>query len=440
MQKHRINKHLRHHPTDKPGTMCPPTQQPSMRRTIAAGASALILTFAVGQAYAGSGVHESSPVPEWNAVAEEILMESGMGPAGAYRAAAIVQTAVLEGAEAVEERYPVDDGEDERSSGAAVAAATAAANRVALSELAPSEEAAVEQAYRAALADLDGDGLEDGVAAGEAAAAAILEQRAGDGFDAPEAYRPATEPGVYVPTPLPAGPQWADRTPCLMETGDAFRPGPPPDLASEAWARDLAEVKALGSTESEERTDDQSEIAEFWETTQPPVYLALLRSAVDGSGHDSVEKARLFAAATQAMDDALIAVMDAKYHHAFWRPITAIRNADRDGNDDTERDAGWTSFIVAPMHPEYPCAHCILAGAVGAVLAADAGEQGLDQLVASSRSGDGERTFGPIEALTQEVELARIVGGIHFRTSSEVGTDMGRRIGLVAAEHHDLGP
>jgi membrane-associated phospholipid phosphatase len=146
-----------------------------------------------------------------------------------------------------------------------------------------------------------------------------------------------------------------------------------------------------------------------------------------------VRNARLYAAVAQAMDDAMIAVFDAKYHYNFWRPATAIRNADADGHPATVRDASWTSFIEAPLHPEYPSAHSILAGAVGAVLRAEVGGAEMPVLATSSPSAHGTtRRWTSVDDFVREVALARIYEGIHFRTSTEVGVAMGERIGAVA--------
>jgi hypothetical protein len=138
-------------------------------------------------------------------------------------------------------------------------------------------------------------------------------------------------------------------------------------------------------------------------------------------------------AVTQAIDDAIIAVFDAKYHYGFWRPITAIRNGDIDGNDATERDASWTPLISTPMHPEYPCAHCIQAGAVCAILQAEIGRSPPPLLSTTSAAANGAvRQWSNVDAFVQEVGNARVWDGVHFRFSTEVGTDMGRKIGALA--------
>src|SRR4029434_7405720 len=172
---------------------------------------------------------------------------------------------------------------------------------------------------------------------------------------------------------IPVVSQWPQRKPWLMTSPAQFRPGPPPALTSAVWARDYNEIKAIGGKNSTRRTDEQTAIARFWEATMPPIYHGVVRSVATMAGREVTQNARLFAAVTQASDDALIAVMDAKYHYNFWRPVTAIRNGDIDGNDATERDPSWAPFIDTPMHPEYPCAHCIVSGTVGTVLQGEIG-------------------------------------------------------------------
>jgi membrane-associated phospholipid phosphatase len=130
----------------------------------------------------------------------------------------------------------------------------------------------------------------------------------------------------------------------------------------------------------------------------------------------------------------MIGVFEAKYHYNFWRPATAIRNGDQDGNDRTERDASWVSFIDAPLHPEYPSAHSILASAVGVVIRADLGGAPTPVLMTTSPTANGEmRRWTSVGAFVREVAVARIYEGIHYRTSTEAGIGMGEKIGELAA-------
>ena len=161
----------------------------------------------------------------------------------------------------------------------------------------------------------------------------------------------------------------------------------------------------------------------------------MARSVAAAPGRDVTANARLLAIAAMAMDDALIAVFDAKYTYNLWRPVTAIRNGDIDGHDATERDPSWTPFIDTPMHPEYPCAHCIVSASLGAVLQAEIGSGPAPALSsASSTAGGAVRTWKSVNEFVQEVAVARIYDGVHNRNSTEVGTAMGKQIGELAVK------
>ncbi len=381
-----------------------------------------------------SSMARADVVADWNVKAGDIVVEARLGPPLANRVLAIVHTAVYEAVNAITMRYPASGLQLGVAPGASAEAAVAAANHAALTKLVPSQQAAIDTAYQAALKIIaDGPAKTAGIAVGEKAAAAILAVRAADGAATVETYRPHTTAGVYVPTVIPAAPQWPQRKPWLMTSPAQFRPGPPPALTSTVWARDYNEIKELGGKNSTRRTAEQTAIARFWEATLPPIYHGLVRSVATMPGREMTQNARLFAAVTQAIDDALIAIFDAKYHYNFWRPVTAIRNGDIDGNDATEREPSWTPFIDTPMHPEYPCAHCIVSGAVGTVLQAEIGPGPMPTLMTTSYTAQGAaRSWMKIDDFMQEVALARIYDGVHYRTSTEVGTAMGRQIGELA--------
>jgi hypothetical protein len=383
---------------------------------------------------AGAPRAQADVVTDSNAKAADIASKSPSTPI-AVRAMAIVQVSVFEAVNAITGHYPPRGAKIHAAPGASVEAAVAAATRTALLELMPAQRAAIDADYQAALGPVpDGPEKADGIAVGEQAAAAILASRADDGMVVPDTYRPYTTAGVYVPTTLPAVPHWGRRRPWVMTSGDQFRPVPPPNLASDTWTRDYNEVKALGAKSSTQRTPEQTAIARFWETTAPTVYWPVARSVATAPGRNVTENARLLAVAGMAMDDALIAVFDAKYTYNFWRPITAIRNGDLDGNDATASDPGWTPFIDTPMHPEYPCAHCVVSGALGAVLEAEIGGGGpAPKLSSTSPTAPGAvRTWTSVSDFAQEVAVARIYDGVHYRNSTEVGTAMGKRIGELA--------
>ncbi|HLA72488.1 MAG TPA: vanadium-dependent haloperoxidase [Steroidobacteraceae bacterium] len=384
-------------------------------------------------------VAAADAIVDWNIKAGEIITAGDLGPPPASRAMAIMHTAAYEAANAIARRYPAPVLKLDAAKGASVEAAIAAASHLTLRQLVPSQQPAVDAAYQEFLARIpDGAAKVAGVEAGVAAATQLLEQRANDGAMTQESYRPFTTAGVYVPTTLPAVPQWPGRNPCWnMTSASQFRPGPPPALGSALWARDYNEIKAVGARQGSTRTAEQTAMARFWEATRPTIYYAVVRVVANMHGRDVLQNTRLFAVATQAADDALIAVFDGKYTYGFWRPITAIRNGDIDGNDATERDPSWRPFIDTPMHPEYPCAHCIVAAAFGEVLRAEIGTGPVPTLTTTSPTADNvARSWTTIDAFVQEVSNARIYDGVHFRNSTEVGAEMGQKIGALAVARH----
>jgi len=400
----------------------------TIRGLISAGISLLVIL-------AGAPGAQADIVTDANAKAADVVSRIPAPPI-TVRAMAIVQVSVFEAVNAVTGRYPPQRAKLAPAPGASVDAAVAAATRTALSKLMPAQQAAIDADYHALLGKVpDGPAKTAGIALGEQAAAAIVALSADDGMVAPDVYRPHAAPGVYVPTVGPAVPHWGKRRPWAMPRGDHFRPGPPPSLTSDTWARDYNEIKAVGGRDSTQRTPEQTAIAKFWEATAPVIYWPVARSVAAMPGRDVTANARLFALAAMAMDDGLIAVFDAKYAYNLWRPVTAIRNGDLDGNNATERDPGWTPFIATPMHPEYPCAHCIVAGALGAVLMAEIGSGPTPTLSsASPTAGGAVRTWASVGDFTKEVAHARIYDGVHYRFSTEVGSAMGKKIGELAVK------
>lgn len=366
---------------------------------------------------------QADVITDWNQRSAQIVADARIGTPPAVRVMALVQTAAYEAVVDAARQQPQ-----------AMDAAVAAAHRVALMQLLPAQRAAIDAAYQASLAALPDDAARaQQVAAGERAAQRVLAQREGDLPRSADSYRPHTTPGQYVPTVFPAMTQWPQRKPWLLARADQFRPGPPPSLASTRWARDYNEIKALGGRDSRERSAEQTEIGRFWDYSLPAVYHGVVRSVALQPDRGVLANARLFATVAQAMDDAMIAVFDAKYSYNLWRPLTAIRNGDADGNDGTDRDAGWLPLIETPMHPEYPCAHCILAATVATVLDAEGRERPLPVLSTSSPTAQGAvRRWNTPDAFMKEVAAARIYGGVHYRNSTEVGLAMGQRIGALA--------
>src|SRR6266567_3606768 len=350
----------------------------------------------VAAALLAGSMAQADVVTDWNITAGDIAVAAKLPPPPAYRVMAMVQSAVYEAVNAITKRYPPDRVTLDAAPGASVEAAVAAANHATLLKLVPSQQAAIDSAYQTALsAIVDGPAKTAGLAVGDKAAAAILALRADDGAAATESYRPHTTAGVYVPTVIPAVPHWPQRKPWVMTSTDQFRPGPPPSLTSDLWARDYNEIKALGAKNSTHRSAEQTDIARFWADIVSLPYFPVVRSVATAPGREPTQNARVLAVAAQAIDDALI---------------------------DT------------PMHPEYPCAHCILSAAVGAVLQAEIGTGPTPTLSTTSLTAPGMvRSWTKIGDFVQEVANARIYDGVHYRTSTEVGTAMGKQIGELAA-------
>jgi hypothetical protein len=239
-----------------------------------------------------------------------------------------------------------------------------------------------------------------------------------------------------VPTIFPVTPGWGSVKPLALKAGNQFRPPPPYALNSAQWANDYNEVKRMGGKTGSKRSAVQTEIALFWQFTGPGTYNPVARQLSAAKGLDDLDKARLYALVAMAGADSIIAVMDAKYTFGFWRPVTAIRNGDIDNNDATERDPSWEPLIPTPMHPEYPCAHCISQSAVATVLEAVLGDTGPTFSLTSPTAPGVTRRYGKLSDVVAEVVNARVYDGVHYRTSGEVGVTMGRQIGIYVVENY----
>jgi hypothetical protein len=319
-------------------------------------------------------------------------------------------------------------------------AAVATAVHDVLVALVPDQTDRLGAALAASLAAIpDGDARQDGVLAGQAAAARTLAGREGDGLDPASLNLPFTPPpeapGVYRLPPgadATQGAGWHLAQPFLLDRADRFRPGPPPALGTDRYRHDLQELQAVGGTISQ-RTEQQSDIA--W-LAPPMQYLPALGALVREPGRSLAWKVRLLAAYATATVDAQIATGDAKFAHLHWRPVTAIRAADTDGDPLTDPDAAWTSYLPTPPNPEYPSAHAVVAGAAERVLAHFTGPRTPAPFTATYARGDSQapvtreyRRGTPWATLTQENVDARVWAGVHFRFSDEVGASLGRQVG-----------
>jgi hypothetical protein len=314
-----------------------------------------------------------------------------------------------------------------QSKGASAQTATAAAAHATLSQLFPGEAPALDAAYATSIAGIDPAVARAGADIGRTAAARRLQVRERDGSGIPGPYKPRVQAGVYVATAYPVSSEWARVKPFVMDDAAQFRPPPPPALDSAVWTRDLEEIRAVGSRASATRSREQTDVARFWTVTGPPSWNPLVRALAQARSAGVVDNARLFAQVYMAATDAFIAVFDAKYAHEFWRPVTAVRYGGS--------DPAWLPLVDTPMHPEYPCAHCISSAAVATVLEAHFGKGSIAPVSMTSPTAPGvTRTWSRISDYVTEVSNARVWGGIHYRNSTVVGEQMGRRIGALAVE------
>jgi hypothetical protein len=382
-------------------------------------------------------------VTEWNAITEGTAAATGAPPFRA-RVTAMAQIAVHDALNSIDPRHDSYNSIPRAAPGSSASAAVATAAYRVLAQQVPSQAAALTVTYANRIDELVDcpaafpSCIEDGIAAGEAAAQAILARRAGDGSATPHLpYSAAPGPGVYQPTtgaPQFAG--WAAVTPFGLVSASQFRPEPSEifDLSSEAYARDYNEVKRVGSPAAEaegHRTADQSAMARFWPAAGAS-WNAVARMIAAGRGLDAWEHARFFAVLNMAISDSAVSVFDTKYTYTFWRPVTAIRAGDTDGNPATEADAAWTSYQTTPPYPDFTCGLPINAGAAIEVIRR---QFGTDRLPFTLTAAGLTRAYATLSQAGGESVDARVFGGMHFRTGCELGLRQGEKVGRFVAIH-----
>jgi Bacterial Ig-like domain/PAP2 superfamily/Putative Ig domain/Bacterial Ig-like domain (group 3) len=377
-------------------------------------------------------------VLDWNATTIKAVEYDRTTPPRAAYNMALVHTAVFDAVNAIEQdyqRYQIDAPVAPGTS--PIAAAAAAAHRV-LSRLYPLQVATFNAQLALSLTEVaNGAGKDQGIALGQYVADALLNARLNDGANAVVPYAPGSNPGDWQPTGESysgsALPQWPTVRPFGLSTGDQFRPDGPPALDSAEYAAEFNQVKLLGAKTGSTRTADQTQIAQFWSdgngTYTPPGHWNQIAEAAALSGGNSLmENARLFALLNVSLADAGIASWDAKYTYEFWRPVTAIRQADTDNNAATIADANWQSLLITPNHPDYVSGHSTFSGAAETVLSSFFGEN--YSFTSSSLGLPGVyRTFSSFDAAAEEAGISRIYGGIHFNSANQEGLTTGRQVG-----------
>jgi PAP2 superfamily len=352
---------------------------------------------------------------------------------------AYVQAAVYDAVTKIEGRYVPYHDFDADPAGASPEAAVAAAARTTLDYYLPDQAASVDAQYFAYLLTLPDAGKAAGVTVGEAAANDIIALRAGDGRNASTAtYGDPTLPVVagrwqVVPPATTAATPWlAFMRPFMLESPSQFRSAPPPDLGSKRYADDLNETKAYGAKDSALRSPEQTATAYFWNANNINQDVQAFRDVAVEHGLDLVDTARLLAMGELVAADAAIACWDSKYHYLFWRPHTAIRNADIDANPATEADPSWLPLLNTPNHPEYPAAHGCFTGALGEVVSKALRTRRIDLTVWGATDGGttltATRNFETVRGLDDEVVNARVWIGFHYRHSGIAGVRLGRAV------------
>lgn len=394
------------------------------------------LTLAITLTVAGA---EASVITDWNERALDAIRATSTPPPRASRGLAILHAAIYDSVNGINPTHQPYLVAPAIAASASQEAAAIAAAHTTLVALFPSLTPIFDAALVSDLNSIpDSDAKEDGIAWGESVAAAVLLDRSTDGSTATVVYTPGTLPGQWRPTPgafAPALlPHWGSVETFGVPSLHRFLPSAPPKLNTPRYAAELNFVKAIGSSTSTLRTADQSVVARFWANgagtaTPPGHWNQIARQLIEQEGVDFEGQARLLAQMNIALADAAILCWKAKYTYNYWRPVTAIREADTDGNDATVVDPTWTPFLVTPPFPEYTSGHSTFSGAASAVLIQFFG---TDEIAFTASSDDAPsivREYTRISEAAAESGMSRIYGGIHFMSGNLEGLRCGARIG-----------
>jgi hypothetical protein len=382
---------------------------------------------------------KADKVTDWNAIGAQAVLTGGSAGAVGTVDMAYMHIAIYDAVNAIEGGYTVFAVNPSNvPQGASAEAATVEAAYRVLRHLFPAQAAYLDAQYAASLSTIpDGQAKLDGMAVGAEVATLFLASRVGDGRGANVPYTPGTGPGAWIPTsPAPPVAVWLSQMrPFAIESPTQFRPEPPPALDSDEWAADYNEVKRMGSLNSSERTPEETTLGRFFLAPGVPQVAGGLRQLAIERGLSLKDIARLFAQVYVAQADATIAGWDSKYHYGFWRPITAIRAGDTDGNPNTVADANWTPLAATPNHPEYLSAHLFVDGAYSETLRLFFGTKMLNITLSSTTTGTS-MTFTNTDDIAKAVTDARIFAGFHYRTSCVRGAVLGKKVAKYVAKNY----
>jgi hypothetical protein len=391
-------------------------------------------------------------VLDWNAIAVSTVVSQGQSQFAHARFLAITQLAVFEAVNAITRDYKPYLGTVAAPAGASADAAAVAAAYYVLKNyfpLAPNLDAA----YTASLAVIpNGPAKRRGIATGQAAAEQMIALRLGDGSSPPQFYLPTSiDPGVWQLTPgcPPAGGvgfQWQNMTPfgvpSVPNSQDwiaKFAPAPPPALTSKRYARDYNEVKRVGNVSSDptERPQDRADVARFYAASSPSfVFNLAARQVAAAEGSSLSENARTLALLNMASNDSLVASFWTKYHYKLWRPETAIREGDLDGNARTDGDFSFVPYILTPCFPSYPSNHASGSEGAAEILRRVYGAGGHAITMANPALPGVTFHYSRFSQITDDISDARVYGGIHFRFDQDAGADLGREVATDVYRHN----
>jgi PAP2 superfamily len=413
--------------------------------SLAAMVGAIAVPVAQAQGAGAATTESADVVVEWNNNAQTaIITTAGQGPTVAYLHLAMVQGAVYDAVNAIKggyEPYLGAPATADRDDSAPAAVATAAHD--VLVALFPGQQATLDTKLATSLAAIpDGPAETGGIEVGAAAAAAMLAARTNDGRFSPFTVTQGDEPGEWRSTaflngnPVVEPAPWVGNVkPFLIPSAAALRTDGPNALTSAAYAEDFNEVKRLGSHTSTVRTPDQTDAALFWQANGAALFNAIFRQLADTQDLDIAEAARMFAMTNMAGADGAIGCWKDKYYWKFWRPITAIRQADNDGNPATLADQNWTPLFTTPPFPEHPSGHTCISGAVVETLQ---DFFGTDKIAFGTFSGfsNSSRSFERFSEAINEIIDARVWAGIHFRTADVQGAALGKKVAHYLQKHY----
>jgi hypothetical protein len=374
-------------------------------------------------------------VLDWNAIMQSTV--AAQAPFPQARFAAITQLAVFEAVNAISREYRPYLGTITAPADASREAAAVAAAHTVLKAYFPGNAAALDGARLMSLATIpDGPAKTAGIAAGEMAAAKVMAARSDDGAVPPAFYMPASSgPGEWQSTQgctASGGAflHWRNVKPFGLRSADQFRLDEPPALGSATYARDYNEVKAVGGANSPLRPQDRSDVARFYAVTPPvAVWNPVARQLGMAAGNSLSQNAHALALLNMAMSDAAVATFDTKYRYNFWRPETAIRMGQTDGNEATDGDSSFAPLIATPCFPGYPSAHATLSNAAREVLERLYSPRRRSLVLSSVALPGITLRYNKLKEITADIDDARVYGGIHFRFDQEAGADLGRHIG-----------